>query len=262
MLLVYLFLALFTYAFKFIKNEKAEKLYHKASKSLYFSFLIRFAIEAYVELTICAWIQVREISQEPSLMAQKMAISGEAVSVVFAYTLLIILLAFPAMTLAILTIKAKRFDDPLFDQRFGAFLDGVDRMRKEARLFHFFFVLRRFILIFAFIVCENSQGIQILLITYSSSFMLVYKLVYSPFDDHNVNFIERANEVMVLVVTYFLISFSDFNAEHHLKQQTISRLYCIAIGVCVLLNFLFLLNLSVLRPVLKALRKKQKAKQI
>jgi len=105
-----------------------------------------------------------------------------------------------------------------FASRFGALLeglkleDGEDELynRTIAMLFPLFFVLRRLIFCAAAVFLARWPSLQLLVMFYVTTLMVIYLMWFKPFEEKFYTFIEVCNEITVIFLLYFMLTFSEW----------------------------------------------------
>jgi len=105
------------------------------------------------------------------------------------------------------------------------------------------------------VLSPENAGFQIVAANYFSFFIIIFYLQVKPFKLNFMNTIEIINEATILFLSYFLLTFSDFNPDPQIKSS-LGVFYCFCFSGCVGLNLSLMLKKSLYEPYKK--RKLQK----
>ena len=128
--------------------------------------------------------------------------------------------AYPIATYAYLSPRKERLED--LDEKFlrrkhRAVFAALRYYRKD-RLglgYIFFLHYRRLIYSLVIVALSSYPSIQIMIVMFISTIMMITVMNSLPYQTHLTNIQECANEVMILILTYHMIFFTDHVQDYH-----------------------------------------------
>ena len=96
-------------------------------------------------------------------------------------------------------------------------------------------MIRRFTLAFAIVRCANKSWSQIMLVLYLSIAIIIFKGWFRPFQDRWDNTMEIVNETLVLANCYFMVLYSEFVPDVHVRYK-LGWINIALIGIMILIN--------------------------
>ena len=109
-----------------------------------------------------------------------------------------------------LTKNFGRLENEEFYSKFNALYFNIDVRHEFNVLFHTVFCIRRMIFALLITLLNPYPAFQIMILLHLSCFTMSYVAFNQPFKVNLLNSLELFNEIIILVMTYHLIMFSDF----------------------------------------------------
>ena len=97
-----------------------------------------------------------------------------------------------------------------FNSRYDTLNLELKKKSSNALLFNVIFMIRRFVFAFLLISLDNMPWAQIPLLVLVNLFTMIYQCWAKPFMMSLRNMHEIANEGIILVLTYFLLTYTEF----------------------------------------------------
>ena len=106
--------------------KRLSKLSNRLSSALYWSGLLRFAMEIYLEVGLCTLLNIQASPDPEGFFAIQL-------SNYLAYGLLALLIAVPLWIVVFYSCSMRRWNQPQFVEKFGSPLEGMSLDRKDHR---------------------------------------------------------------------------------------------------------------------------------
>lgn len=175
------------------------------------AFLLLF-YEGYLEMSISLFIGAFNMEWSAEL--------GRSVlySNFFTLSICIIILLLPIFICVYYTLYVDALHEDEFSSRYGALYEGLKIEDREDQLYNrtitmlfpLFFVLRRLIFCFAAIFLAQWPALQLLVLFYVTTLMIIYLMWYKPFEENFYTGIEVLNEITVIFLLYFMMMFTEW----------------------------------------------------
>jgi len=107
---------------------------------IFYKFLLRFLLESYLELYLCTFINFEKLLWTTS---------GEIVGSIACIFFFVIYTSLPVMTHYLIVSKRNFLGVTKFRKQFGEMYEGLNIKKKQATMYNYYFILRRFILTYA-----------------------------------------------------------------------------------------------------------------
>lgn len=93
--------------------------------------------------------------------------------------------------------------------RFGVIYEDIDLYKRNYRIYPLIYVLRRIMQV-GLLSVDDLEGIQVQILMYTGSFVMVYVGVVRPFKQRTVNNQNLFNEFIILILTTIMVIFTNF----------------------------------------------------
>jgi hypothetical protein len=149
----------------------------------------------------------------------------------------------------------EQVDTKEFKQKFGAYVSNVETYKKpRAADYPTVFLIRRLLLALNIVYLRFNLVCQVLFAVHSSLLMLAWLIIFWPFDTNFKNYLECANEFIILMMSYFGFLFTDYVA-NPVSRYSFGYLYLAIIGTGLLLNIVVMGSTTVM-DIVKYLKAK------
>ena len=152
----------------------------------------------------------------------------------------------PLFTLVFYYCKIDSIEDEEFKDKYGTLYEGLELdmdkdKRKEALIYPFLFILRRIVFMISVIFMAHFTWSQIA-INFASSFtMVIYFGFVWPFESHGITKLEIFNEIITILLCYFMLCFTDWVPKAELRYA-IGWIFIIVISLHLGFHLVILLN--------------------
>ena len=155
---------------------------------------------------------------------------------------------------------ADQMEKKNFHLTFGALFTNVEKYNKpKAMYFPFVFLVHRFLLAVIISCVGFNLILQVFLLTYVNLLFLCWFVVVWPMDSFINNFFELVNGFLVLMLSYFSFSFSDYVPDPRIRFK-FGKLYIAVIIIFFAYNVTFQLVLCI--QILKIEKEKRRRIQM
>ena len=169
------------------------------NSKLYFNIYIRFALEAYLELSLSSMIRFKNYRWENG---------NERFHSTFATIIYLGLLVFLCFSLFFLQTNFLTLNSESSRRRYGDLYLGLQTRERTALVFPFVFMMRRLIYAGILVYWSERNYFQIQTIIFKCSLIMIFTGYMRPFNRRLANNIELINDAFIVVCSYFLIIFS------------------------------------------------------
>lgn len=137
------------FGFKFIKgcHRQLNRFYHYTAKSMYYSVLIRYAIENYLNFSICSLLNIYKLYFRTW---------SDYIASILTFVFVANLLLLPFAIVVFLYVNFKKLAQETFKRKYGSLYENIDTNSKSKILFNFVFLIRRTIFIFTIFFFSTS----------------------------------------------------------------------------------------------------------
>ena len=177
-------------------------------KQLFWSMAIRFVFESYLELVICVTIGLLNLEWS----SKNFSITYCSIfNIIFA----VIVLVMPILTSIFYYINIDRVDEEEFKRKYGTLYDGLqlddsEDKRKSAIIYPFLFIVRRLVFMITVVWFDYFVWLQISTQFALCIMMIMYLGFIWPFKSAFITWMEITNELAVLLLCYFMFTFTDW----------------------------------------------------
>lgn len=185
-----------------------KKLETNMNNYLFCNGILRLLIQSFFEIFLLSSLNVYTVDTE--------AEDGDTIySYWLAYAMCVLCIALLVFLPCAYKRKEKKWTDPNFDARFGAYLTDVNveykGRTKWTVLFHpILFLFRRIVFVWSVLIMREYVVFQIFIQMYLSLFVIAYFLHWRPLIDPATHRIEIFNEYFAILSTYSLLLFTNF----------------------------------------------------
>ena len=127
-------------------------------------------------------------------------------------------------------------------------------------MFHPIFCLRRLIYAFSIILFINYLAFQIMIMLFLSTLMLSYIVLFRPFHNPLLNFLEIVNEITLILCLECAAVFTDFVEDPYAKYYTGYAIIGI-VGIDILINIIAMVKVGAQAIVVKVRKCRQNKKE-
>ena len=218
---------------------------------------LRFIFEAYLELVICVAIGMLNLQWDPKNFSIQYG-------TIFTILFVILVIFMPLFTLIFYYYKIDSVEDEEFKNKYGTLYEGLELdmdkdKRKEALIYPFLFILRRIVFMITVIFMAHFTWSQIA-VNFASSFaMVIYFGFVWPFENHGLTKIEIFNEVITILLCYFMLCFTDWVQKAEIRYA-IGWIFILVISLHLGLHLIILLHNTYMIVKQKAREKLYKKK--
>lgn len=110
-------------------------------------------------------------------------------------------------------------NDKIFKQRFNSLWQGLNTEDRGFIVYHWYFLLRRFMIGVLCVFFRNSLFFQISGLVFNIIFGVIITGVTLCMEDKRLNTMEYFNETIIMMVMYCLICFTDFVPDQSTKSS-------------------------------------------
>ena len=208
-----------------IKYNVIQRIWKYVKQNLFWNSFIRPGLESYTEIIMALAIR---------LLAFNLVTASDGISSIIAVVLFITAMIAPIITYFFLyKMYRKPMNDRLdkqltmsqssithvsymkskeFNDKFGSLTLNLNVRKQGALLYNVIFMLRRIAILFIIFVPPlfGFSHQQRLLLIILECYVFFYVAAVQPFADPVLNQLDLVNETVILLITYFMIIYSDF----------------------------------------------------
>lgn len=187
---------------RFCQVSCCSRLYTKIEKFFLWNFVIRLVLEAALEISFCAYLNLRYGH-----------ISSHYFGEVFNYVSTLILgSALVFLCGWIVVFYLQRFDqleDEDFIEKYGDVYEGLKPKQKSSLAFPVYFIIRRMAFMVITFLLIDFVLIQLFALLFLTMAATCYILHFLPFEEPLMNKLEVMNESFTIFLIYTLFCFTD-----------------------------------------------------
>jgi hypothetical protein len=216
---------------KYICSQENNKLAKWMREIIPFQILFRFYLEGTLELTLNTLITFRKMDGKFWTTWQLW------LSNIWAAMNLIVLIVMPVLTLLI-TLKFHKsyHTDWTYRAKYDWMFEEIKGKHRSSALYHFFFIIRRYIITLCLVAMPSNTLFQIYLQVISSSIFFLYLIDTKPFTSPKQNRMELLNEFAISVSCYFLFLFTDLVLDNE-RRYSCGWALCLHLVISIVINF-------------------------
>ena len=184
----------------------ARWLHTKIKNALYWNFVIRFILEAALEISFCAYFNFY-------YGEFKIRIFGSWFNYVSMGIMTSCLVLLPFFILDFyLATNFYKIDSEDFEAKYGSVYEGLKKDKKLSLIYPVYFIIRRMLFMCISMFMYKCVIIQILLMLLITMVEIIYIIEVQPFDEPLINHLEIVTECFTLILidlTYFFTPLCD-----------------------------------------------------
>lgn len=162
-------------------------------QAVFYSSTLRTLLEGYIELTLCATINLFDF---------KFTESGDRSSGILSIAVAAVTYLMPFAILLFIWRMRGKLERKEVEARYGSLYEGLRVKRVSQLLCSFLFVTRRLLLVMVAIFLWEHPSFQVMIYILTSQLSLMYIIYVRPYDSRATNFNEMFNEACVLLSSY------------------------------------------------------------
>ena len=198
-----LWVIFFMLIFQKVMGERAKKVLVYLYKTNIFNGILLLLYESYFELCMSCYLGI--------VYPSSTSLNGEIIGHVTAWILLVIgVILVPLLTFSFIFKTEKYLKKQSSIRKFGALYANTRLTNSFERMYPFNFCLRRLAAVAVIFSMNNHGAIQIIFSVYCNILSIIYITRVKPMPHRAANRIEIFNEVMILVISLNLFTFTDF----------------------------------------------------
>lgn len=149
----------------YILGVCSKRLYKWIADRLFFTFILSFLLESYLDLCLFVMLNFRYINTETD---------GDFSSVAFAFIFSIFILGLPILTLVLMN----KYEE---GKSYDILFEGLKKKSKWCLCFSFMFMLRRALFAAVLVFLGEYPMLQVIAIVLMSLLLLIYTIAVRPF---------------------------------------------------------------------------------
>lgn len=198
---------------------------------LMWNTLLRFFLEGYLELSIDTFIDIRffEISADDT--------AHHYVSHVLTMVILLYLLVLPFF-IAIFLYKhsIEELEEQETVDKYGSVYEGLKVKRKQGLSYYVTFTVRRFFFAATLVFAVEMPWLQIMIAVVSVEAVIIYLGLAMPWEEQGINYLEIANEVILMLLLYHMILFTEFYPDYEVRAAIIGPSFLLVVAANIIFN--------------------------
>ena len=223
-LILFILLSLCTDRSKFAKQKRSD-----LAKSMHGNLIIRYLMEACLDIAICFGIEYRygldgQVDLESSTLFY-------TVNTIVKVLLVSAVVIFPVLAIVLYLRKFDKWQDEAFEERYGATLEGLRKDKKGSIFYPFLFMIRRLLFAVVAIVTIEHLFVQTITLVTLSIIMVGYLSEIQPFDEPKMYRLEVMNELTTLTMIYIMIGLSEANPHVNAIKLWLDIAFIAVIGI-------------------------------
>ena len=211
---------------------------------------LRFFLEAFLELSLCSFINLNNIS---------MVDSGSILSTVLSCLWVTLIFVFPIIYVKLIFSPERNLENSTTVIKIGTLFEGLKLYSPAALLYPLVFCYRRVIFALCIVFQSKHPSFQISICFIQQVFVLLYLVYVRPFYHNKRNQIEIFNEIGIVFCLYSLIPLTDVVDDSDIKFNSG---YAILGIVCLIILVNLGLALLDILSTCKTFCNKRKSKKI
>ena len=189
------------------RSSKIGQQYRSVSDAMRGNILIRFYLEAALDIEMCIFLQFYYSDYNGGLFAtsETFDILNGLLTILFGPLVLILIVAL----VYFYSKNYERWSDTNFKDRFGTVFEGLRTDTKLVLFYTVIFLGRRAAFCVVAIFFKDYLFVQVLCLLVFSTIALTYLLLVKPFVEPRMQRLEIFNEICTLLLTYNMLCFSE-----------------------------------------------------
>ena len=189
------------------RNLKMRKQYNSLNRKLYYNTLIRYLLEINLPLTHQCISVVWFVGLNSMTTSVLHGVFG------------LLMIVFPALILQFVLRNKSKLQERNYVSRYGTLYQGVKTDRKSTALYSFVFVMRRLLFVCIVVFFDEYAFAKPMAFLQANVLYLIWTGWTKPHTDPWYNFLEKLNEVGLIVIGYVFMLQTAFMEDQEVKYQ-------------------------------------------